>query len=158
MLSDQRFPLGGLYRLRVSRSYRSALSSGVVEWATARLRSSAHTVVLAHCRCQETADAARRQLKAPARRKLMAHQQITFAGPRQHALRCAMPNRRRGRPRGPAHKDGRQTLYAAINAVAGCMPEESLTKVARLVGEALYVPPAAHPHAEWIEVEFTFVT
>jgi len=29
--------------------------------------------------------------------------------------------------------------------------------VARLVGEALYVPPTAHPDAKWIEVEFALV-
>ena len=69
-----------------------------------------------------------------------------------------MPNRRRGRPRRPALKDGPQTLYAAVNAVAGCMPEASLTEVARRVGNALYVPPTTHPHAGWIEVEFAFVS
>ncbi len=76
---------------------------------------------------------------------------------RRLALCCAMANRRRGRPRGPAHRFGPQTIYAAYSAVADYLPEALPTKVARLVGAALYVPPTAHPHARWIEVEFALV-
>jgi len=68
-----------------------------------------------------------------------------------------MANRRRGRPRGPAHRFGPQTIYAAHKAIADYLPGARPTKVARLVGEALYVPPTAHPDAKWIEVEFALV-
>jgi hypothetical protein len=67
-----------------------------------------------------------------------------------------MANRRRGRPKGPAHKFGPQTVYAAYEAIA--LREGPATKVARLVGNALYVPPTAHAHAKWIEVEFELVS
>jgi hypothetical protein len=65
-----------------------------------------------------------------------------------------MPIRGRGRPKGPAHKFGHQTIYAAHKAVADYLPAASRTKVAELVGKALFVPPTAGPHSKWIEVEF----
>lgn len=51
-----------------------------------------------------------------------------------------MSNRRRGRPKGPARKFGPQTIYTAHKAIADYLPGARPTNVARLVGEALYVP------------------
>jgi hypothetical protein len=67
-----------------------------------------------------------------------------------------MPNsaRSRGRPKGPAQKFGPQTIYAAYRAIREHAPEKSPTEVARLVGEALYTPPALGPHEQWLKVTF----
>ena len=54
------------------------------------------------------------------------------------------------------HKFGPQTIYATYQALRDHSPKKTPTEIARLVGEALYVSPAVHPHAKWIEVEFAF--
>jgi hypothetical protein len=55
-------------------------------------------------------------------------------------------------------KFGAQTVYAAYQALAEFSPEKSPIGIARMVGEALYVPSGVHPHANWIEVEFTLTS
>jgi hypothetical protein len=51
-----------------------------------------------------------------------------------------------------------QSIFSCYQALAEFSPEKSPTKIARMVGEALYVPPMIHPHAKWIEVEFILTT
>jgi hypothetical protein len=70
----------------------------------------------------------------------------------------ASSHRSRGRPKGPAHKFGPQTIYAAYRALRDHSPKKTPTEIARMTGEALYVAPTAHPHDKWIDVEFTFVS
>jgi hypothetical protein len=45
-------------------------------------------------------------------------------------------------------------MYAAYQALREYSPEKKPTEIARIVGEALYVPPLLAPQEKWIEVEF----